>query len=64
MTGAFSWAATKVTTGFDLVDLTPDQSYMRERINAVDATYGSEGNLATMLYGEALGKGRSWGGQG
>ena len=44
-------AISKTTTGFELVDLTPDKSYVRDFFNLQEEEYGSVvGRLPTALY--------------
>ena len=39
-----------MTTGFEIIDLTPDTSYMRETIDVQTAAFGGDGNLGSLLY--------------
>jgi hypothetical protein len=51
VTAIFAYLATVAKTGFDLIDLTPDISYLRDHFAAEERLWGSfAGNLKTALY--------------
>lgn len=53
--GANSWAWTKTTSGFDLVDLTPDESYVRDFVNLNTELLGSaSGKIPFQVYTKGL----------
>jgi len=50
MTAGLGYNASTITTGFELVDLSPDTSYLREKIVAEEETFGGFNQLATDLH--------------